>query len=125
MNEWTANEHSAILALSKCTFLPGSYDKSFIHVMLAKYHNNDPMTDNQLANLWRLVWRYRRQHKERKLTDLAAMGLGLESLVKWMCGPQEVPPGSFVEYAPRSFGARRQSDLDKLARWQAGTRKRG
>lgn len=109
-------DRRAATALARCTFLPSSTDKRMARFVQAATE----LTDRQLAYLWRLIWRYRRQHQDRELINTAVIGLGLRALIKWMRGPQGVPPGSFVEYAPRSVDARRQADLDKLARWEAG-----
>lgn len=71
MNEWSERDRQAIFFLSHCTFLPGSYNKRFVRSLNTMAVRNDPMIDKQLVNLWRLVWRYRRQHQERELIDLA------------------------------------------------------
>lgn len=119
-NHWTDRDIQAIKALRKCTFLPGSYNKRFVRSLYSMALTQEPMTNNQLVNLWRLVWRYRRQHEEQRLIDLAVMALGFRALIFWMRGPQEIPPAAFVERAPVSQAARHRTDLEKLARWNAG-----
>ena len=120
MNEWNDRNIKAIKALfEECTFLPSSHNKRFVRNLYYMRIAGDPMTDKQLANLWRLVWRYRRQVSDQKLIDLAAAGRGLEALMIWARGAQPPSPGSFVEYRP-SNSAQRRGELEKLKRWNAG-----
>lgn len=49
-----------ISALSKCTFLPGSWDKRFARDMAGLFPGGD-LTEKQRANVLRLVHKYRRQ----------------------------------------------------------------
>lgn len=58
----TKHERYAARCLWRCSFLPGSYNKRFARAMDALANEDDAvLTDNQRNNLWRLVYRYRRQ----------------------------------------------------------------
>ena len=63
-----------IAALSKCNFLPGSYEKRFIrdmHYLLA--HNNPdkpkPLSENQHNYLVKLFHKYRNQHLAHEMSE--------------------------------------------------------
>ena len=68
----TELETKAAKALWRCTFLPGSYNKHFARAMDTIARSDEPLaTEKQCTNLWRLVWRYRRQIQDNHLIDLA------------------------------------------------------
>ena len=50
-------EHAKLLALYKCTFLPGSWDKRFVHGLV----NAAEITDKQAEWIDKLTYKYRRQ----------------------------------------------------------------
>lgn len=60
----TPEQIRAIKMLSRCTFLPASFDKRFVRSMVDKANDPEPtpLTPKQDALLWRMVHRYRRQH---------------------------------------------------------------
>jgi hypothetical protein len=60
----TPEQIRAIKLLSRCTFLPASYDKRFVRSMVAKLHDPEPLplTARQHTVLMEKVHRYRRQH---------------------------------------------------------------
>ena len=120
MNKWRNIDIEAIKSLKKCTFLPGNYNKRFVRRMNTLALRDEQMSDRQLVNLWRLVWRYRRQHKDEQLIDLAYAMLSVGALFAWMRRPQEPPPGSIVCKRPGPFEARRKAELERLAQWNAG-----
>jgi hypothetical protein len=119
MNKWTPKDRRAIEMLSRCTFLPRSYDKRFVRSLAAMEQTNTPMSDKQLVHLWRMVYRYRRQITETSFVELAQIGLGLVALVEWMRGPQELPK-RVVRWSRVRQEARHKAELEKLARWEAG-----
>lgn len=63
--------------LNSCTFLPGSWNKRFARALHNIANSDKPhLTSRQFMNLWRLVWRYRRQidieqivEKARRMTE--------------------------------------------------------
>lgn len=61
----TAEQLRAIRLLSRCTFLPASWDKRFVRDMVAKANDPEPvpLTERQHRCLMEKVHRYRRQHK--------------------------------------------------------------
>jgi len=62
----------AIAALDRCTYLPGSFEKRFARDMAALYKQDNPqITGRQRAWLWKQVYRYRRQIKDRELIAMA------------------------------------------------------
>ncbi len=68
-------------ALSGCTFLPGTPHKRFARDMGHVAANNEApvISEGQAAQLWRLVYRYRRQIRDAVLIDHAeAMKAGAE-----------------------------------------------
>lgn len=69
----TPEQRLAIELLSRCTFLPASYDKRFVRSMVQMAEAPEPvsLTERQDALLWRMVHRYRRQH--RKCTCLECL----------------------------------------------------
>lgn len=62
----TDEQRRLILRLSRCTFLPGSYEKRFVRSMVALAHSKDnpDLTEKQAAFLARVSQRYRRQLAE-------------------------------------------------------------
>lgn len=56
----TTDEMQAVMALVRCTFLPGSWDKRFVRA-LGQHARDTPLSDKQREWLWKLVWKYRRQ----------------------------------------------------------------
>lgn len=72
----TPAQIEAAIALEKCTFLPGSYEKKFARGMaaIATSEPGRELTDKQLAYLEKLLHRYRRQlgglyHHQRVRTE--------------------------------------------------------
>lgn len=120
INYWTDRDRHAIRALRKCTFLPGSYNKRFVFNLSQMAANDSPMTNNQLVNLWRLIYSYRHQHKDQALMDIAMMMRAIGGLFEIMRGKQEIPDSGFVEHAPMWREVQQKADLEKLARWNAG-----
>ena len=59
----TAAESKIALALGRCSFLPGSWDKRFALGMaaLAARDPEKPLTERQSTQLFRMADRYRRQ----------------------------------------------------------------
>lgn len=55
----TQTERDIAYALNRCTFLPGSFDKKFVH-QLDKWHDKE-MTDKGRAYMMRLLDKYKRQ----------------------------------------------------------------
>ena len=63
-----------IAALSKCNFLPGSYDKRFVRSlteMLARENPDKPkpLTQNQHNYLVKLFHKYRNQHLAHEMSE--------------------------------------------------------
>ena len=53
---------AAAHCLASCTFQVGSFNKRFARNIAGIARSEQPeLTEKQLTNLWRLVWRYRRQ----------------------------------------------------------------
>lgn len=52
--------------LSRCMFLPGSWDKRFVRDVSA-YPADHELTDKQAAALHKLAYRYRRQRGDLKM----------------------------------------------------------
>jgi hypothetical protein len=67
----TPEQLRAITLLSRCTFLPGSYDKRFVRSMrqMSEAPEPIPLTEKQDALLWVMVHRYRRQHGQCTCLD--------------------------------------------------------
>lgn len=64
----TDQEKYAARCLARCTFLPGSYNKRFARAMEALAEDEDAgLTKRQRTNLWRLIYRYRRQIADDRL----------------------------------------------------------
>ncbi len=55
------HHHEIALALAKCTFLPGSWDKRFARDMAAAAKISADLTTKQAAHVLRLGHKYRRQ----------------------------------------------------------------
>lgn len=53
----TERERAAVIALTKCSFLPASWDKRFVRDMADKAE----VSEKQAASIARLAWRYRKQ----------------------------------------------------------------
>jgi hypothetical protein len=65
-------EREAAAWLGRCTYLPGSFDKRFGRDMAARAERKDAqITEGQAAQIWRQVWRYRRQIGDSQLIDMA------------------------------------------------------
>lgn len=61
-------EKYAARKLQRCSFLPGSKEKRFVRAMEILSRTEDPrISVKQRAELWRLVWRYRRQIPDGRL----------------------------------------------------------
>jgi hypothetical protein len=56
----TDEQYAAIQLLTRCTFLPGSYEKRFVGDMSLKL-KTDELTERQSAFLARVAYRYRGQ----------------------------------------------------------------
>lgn len=64
----TDRERYAARCLARCTFRIASYNKRFARAMGAIANEDDgALTQNQRNNLWRLVYRYRRQIPDDEL----------------------------------------------------------
>lgn len=64
----TEREQDAARALSKCTYLPGSFEKRFARDMASHASSESPqITERQRTWLWKQVFRYRRQIKDKAL----------------------------------------------------------
>jgi len=50
-----------IEARAACTFLPGSWDKSFVRRVADLLAAGEPLSDGQRCQVLRLTWKYRRQ----------------------------------------------------------------
>lgn len=60
----TVNQMDMILALHRCTFLPGSFEKRFVKSLfnrMALSNENKPLTEKQGKYLAKLFHRYRKQ----------------------------------------------------------------
>lgn len=67
----TADDRAAALALAGCTFPAASFNKRFAADMGTIARSEAPdITENQRRNLWRLVWMYRRQIRDKALVEL-------------------------------------------------------
>lgn len=57
------SEASIATVLSRCSFLPGSWDKRFCRDMafIAEHSREVELSEYQNSNLLRLAWKYRRQ----------------------------------------------------------------
>lgn len=65
-------EKQASQALCKCTYLPGSFEKRFARDMDTLSKSPCPeITAKQRTWLWKQVYRYRKQIKDKKLVNLA------------------------------------------------------
>lgn len=59
----------ALSLLSGCTFLPGSFDKRFMRDLSAlPDKQTKELTEKQNRCLWKLVYKYRRQHDDKWFT---------------------------------------------------------
>lgn len=73
----TALEQDAARALGKCTYLPGSFEKRFARDMASHASSESPqITERQRAWLWKQVYRYRKQIKDKDLIEQAARETG-------------------------------------------------
>lgn len=68
-------EKLALSALQSCTYLPGSSEKRFVMRSLGP---ETKMTEKQTVWFWKIVIRYRRQHKSEKLVEYAKKQLGIK-----------------------------------------------
>lgn len=59
----TDEQQKWIGQLAKCSFLPGSWEKRFVHD-LATFPPEKELTQRQAAALRRIAWRYRKQRGE-------------------------------------------------------------
>lgn len=69
MKLMTEIEQAALMALKGCSMAPGSSEKRFIRQLSYDIE----MSDKQRAWFWRIVHRYRNQHKRQMLTDYAKL----------------------------------------------------
>ena len=90
----TPEQFSLIQRLSKCTFLPGSFEKRFVR-NLAEYTVKDEISAKQQRYLEKLHYRYRRQLHEPDFP-----------MPEWM-----------VRERARE---REEADIKRLAQWNAG-----
>lgn len=68
----TELEQRACRALGSCTFLPGTPHKRFARDMAFASVIDKPMiSEGQVRQLWRLVYRYRRQIGSKELIEHA------------------------------------------------------
>lgn len=75
----TDREKYAAKCLARCTFVPGSYNKRFARAMEAlAMEKNAELTDRQRTNLWRMVFRFRRQIADGELVAEAQRRLKTE-----------------------------------------------
>lgn len=59
----------ALSLLSGCTFLPGSFDKRFVRDLSSLPDKEaKELTDKQKRYLWKLVYKYRKQHDDKWFT---------------------------------------------------------
>lgn len=92
-------EIAAAKALSKCSFLPATFAKRFARSLGEIAQSETPViSENQALNLWRLVWKYRRQIPDHLVS------LAQQKLDEAGEGPSKPRP---------SLG-----DLEKLKRWR-------
>lgn len=79
--------YKCIQALSKCTFIPGSFEKRFVRDMetLGEY---DMLSKKQTAFLERLAWRYRQQIGKKLVPSLPVepSSRDLIKLAQWKKG---------------------------------------
>jgi hypothetical protein len=59
----TGEQQRWLQLLSRCTFLPGSFEKRLVR-SLAALGTHDLLTEKQAACLEKLAWKYRRQRGE-------------------------------------------------------------
>ena len=69
-------EAKAVNALSACKFFPGSWDKSFVQDVANRIETKHNVTAKQRQWIWRIVWSYRRQIKDRSLVEHSIGFLG-------------------------------------------------
>ena len=69
-------QKKAVSLLNRCTFIPGSFDKRFVRTLNGK--GEKPITENQEKYLWKLVWAYRKQHRNKWFTYYAMDKLALD-----------------------------------------------
>lgn len=68
----TAEDRQAARALAACVFPAASFNKRFAADLAAIARSGAPdISEKQRRNLWRLVWMYRRQIKDKALLDQA------------------------------------------------------
>lgn len=68
---FTDLEKRAALAIAKCRFLPGSWDKRFARDVGTLAENEGQLTERMAWHIWRVVYRYRRQVHDPELTQHA------------------------------------------------------
>jgi hypothetical protein len=57
----TPEQRAKVDDLIRCTFLPGSYQKRFVHDLYARRNDENALTENQAQYLDKLHHMYRRQ----------------------------------------------------------------
>jgi hypothetical protein len=74
----TKFEVNLALALARCRFLPGSWDKSFVRGMVhrARTAPDEPLTEHQAELMRRLAYKYRRQIPQVMQAELPLYGRG-------------------------------------------------
>ncbi len=72
--EMTERERYAARSLAGCVFLPASWNKRFAFDISAMTR----ATESQVWNLWRLVYRYRRQIADKELVREAKEKMNIE-----------------------------------------------
>ncbi len=88
----TPEQHDLIHKLSRCTFLPGSYEKRFVRD-LSSCPPEQELTEKQARFLLKVGWRYRRQLIKK---------FG-EAPVKWRPGYDSPPvPTSKMGFKPKN-----------------------
>jgi len=76
----TRIEKYAAHNLAGCTFQIGSYNKRFARDMSGMAGINSPVTEKQVNNLWRLVFRYRRQITDKRLISFAERRIRIQKI---------------------------------------------
>jgi hypothetical protein len=68
----TDDDKAAALALAGCTFPVASYNKRFAGDMARIARQAEPViTERQQKTLWKLVYMFRRQIRDRRLIEIA------------------------------------------------------
>ncbi len=68
----TQTQIDALSILKLCTFLPGSTAKKFVHQMSSLSDKEGyELSEKQVNYLWKLVYMYRKQHKNKWFTTHA------------------------------------------------------